>query len=43
MVDDPTLFGLRKLHLVRMCMAKERMRVGTHAHDLVSVGVRVYP
>ncbi len=44
MADDPTLFGLHKLHLVKMSMAKNAC-VLAHMHvcDLVSVGVRMYP
>lgn len=48
MADDPTLFGLHKLHLVKMSIANECMCVGSgthhmHVRDLVSVGVCVYP
>ena len=43
MADDPTLFGLHKLHLVKTSMANEHTCVlaHRHVHDLVSVGVRV--
>lgn len=43
MADDPTLFGLRKLHLVKMFVENECTCVLAHMHvrDLVSVGVRV--
>ena len=42
MADDPTLFGLHKLHLVKMSMCR-CVLAHMHVCDLVSVGVRVYP